>query len=144
MLLEASGLRSHIEKELFSGLPVFGTCAGLILLARTVIDGRSDQWSFGLLDVTVMRNGFGRQVRSFEAELAVRGLGRPMQAVFIRAPVITEVSEKVEILAAVDYRFSDDSMREVPVVVAAGTVVATSFHPEISGDPRLHELAFRR
>ncbi|MCI2976352.1 MAG: pyridoxal 5'-phosphate synthase glutaminase subunit PdxT [Ferrimicrobium sp.] len=143
LLLEASGLRQPIAAELAAGLPALGTCAGLIMLARTVVGGRDDQWSFGFLDVAVLRNGFGRQVRSFEADLQVRGLADPMRAVFIRAPVITDVGDKVEELAAVQYQFSDGSNALVPVVVAQGSLVATSFHPEVSRDPRLHELAFR-
>jgi len=144
LLLEASGLREPIAAELAAGLPALGTCAGLIMLARTVVGGRDDQWSFGFLDVAVLRNGFGRQVRSFEADVQVRGLADPMRAVFIRAPVITDVGDKVEELAAVQYQFSDGSNTLVPVVVAQGSLVATSFHPEVSRDPRLHELAFRR
>ncbi len=144
LLLEASDLRIPVEAEIHAGLPVLGTCAGLIMLARTVVGGRLDQWSFGALDVSVIRNGFGRQVRSFEADLAVQGLGETMRAVFIRAPAITEVGEKVNTLASVGYRFADGSVRDVPAVVAQGSIVATSFHPEVSRDPRLHELAFRR
>lgn len=143
LLMDASGLRSPIEAEISAGLPVLGTCAGLIMLARTVIGGRSDQWSFGALDVAVVRNGFGRQVRSFEADLVVQGLSETMRAVFIRAPAVTEVGDKVTTLASVGYRFADGTAREVPVVVAQGSIVATSFHPEVSRDPRLHELAFR-
>ncbi|KJE77898.1 pyridoxal 5'-phosphate synthase glutaminase subunit PdxT [Ferrimicrobium acidiphilum] len=144
LLLEASDMRVPIGAEIHAGLPVLGTCAGLIMLARAVVGGRSDQWSFEALDVAVMRNGFGRQVRSFEADLAVQGLDERMRAVFIRAPAITEVGEKVTTLASVGYRFADGSTRDVPAVVAEGSIVATSFHPEISKDPRLHELAFRR
>jgi 5'-phosphate synthase pdxT subunit len=144
LLLEASDLRVPIGAEIYAGLPVLGTCAGLIMLARTVVGGRSDQWSFGALDVAVMRNGFGRQVRSFEADLDVHGLSEPMRAVFIRAPAIAEVGEKVTTLASIGYRFVDGSTRDVPAVVAQGSIVATSFHPEVSQDPRLHELAFRR
>ncbi|WP_298209472.1 pyridoxal 5'-phosphate synthase glutaminase subunit PdxT [Ferrimicrobium sp.] len=144
ILSEASGLRQPLATEVRSGLPVLGTCAGLIMLARTIIGGRADQWSYEVLDVTVMRNGFGRQVRSFEADIAVRGLETPMRAIFIRAPVITQVGEKVETLASVRYQFVDGASREVPVVVAGGSIIATSFHPEVSRDPRLHELAFTR
>ncbi|WP_298403137.1 pyridoxal 5'-phosphate synthase glutaminase subunit PdxT [Ferrimicrobium sp.] len=144
LLLEASGLRCPITEELRDGLPALGTCAGLIMLSRTVIGGREDQWSFGVLDVAVRRNGFGRQVRSFEANLVVEGLVDVMRAVFIRAPVITEVGDKVEVLASVPYRFPDGTQVQVPVVVAEGSLVASSFHPELAGDPRLHELAFGR
>ena len=144
ILSEASGLRQPLAAEVKSGLPVFGTCAGLIMLARTIIGGRPDQWSYGALDVTVLRNGFGRQVRSFEADLAVSGLDTPMRAIFIRAPVITETGDKVETLASVEYRFVDGTSRVLPVVIAGGSIVATSFHPEVSQDPRLHELAFTR
>ncbi len=143
LLIEAAGLRRPIEEALASGMPALGTCAGLIMLARSIVGGRPDQWSFRALDVTVVRNGFGRQVRSFEADLTVRGLdAKPMRAAFIRAPVITAIGPGVTTLATVPYEFDDGSKRDVDVVVAQGAIVATSFHPELVGDPRLHLLAF--
>jgi 5'-phosphate synthase pdxT subunit len=144
LLLEASGLRKPLEAALAEGMPAFGTCAGLILLARSIEGGRDDQWSFGVVNVTVRRNGFGRQVCSFETDLAVAGVaGPPMHATFIRAPVITAVGSDVEVLAEVTYRF-EEGETTVPVVVRQGSVVATSFHPELAGDARLHQLAFPR
>lgn len=145
MLIEAAALRQPLAAALAEGMPALGTCAGLILLARGIEGGRPDQWSFGVLDVDVRRNGFGRQVRSFEADLSVVGVdGGPMRAVFIRAPVVTRVGPSVDVVAQVAYQFADGSERTVPVVVRQGNVVATSFHPELLGDARLHVLAFAR
>jgi 5'-phosphate synthase pdxT subunit len=132
MLLESSELFDPVAERLRDGLPVFGTCAGLILLARDVIDGRADQRSFGVLDVAVRRNAFGRQVDSFEADLDIDGLeGGPFPAVFIRAPVVERAGEGVDVLALVD---------DAPVLVRQGSVLAAAFHPELSGDLRLHQL----
>jgi len=130
-LLEANDLFGPLERRLAAGLPAFGTCAGMILLAREVLDGRPDQRSFGAIDIGVRRNAFGRQVDSFEADLPVQGLDRPLHAVFIRAPVVERVGDGVEVLAEVDGR---------PVCCRQGSVVVTAFHPELSGDARLHEL----
>jgi 5'-phosphate synthase pdxT subunit len=132
LLLDSSGLRAPVASRVADGVPVLGTCAGLILLARGVIDGRDDQQSFGVLDIDVRRNAFGRQVDSFEADLSVAGLeGGPFHAVFIRAPVVERVGDGVEVLARVD---------DKPVLVRAGVVVAAAFHPELSGDDRIHRL----
>jgi 5'-phosphate synthase pdxT subunit len=132
LLLESSGLFDALADRLRDGLPVFGTCAGMILLARDVLDGRPDQRSFGVLDVAVRRNAFGRQVDSFEADLDVAGLaGGPFPAVFIRAPVVERSGDGVEVLATVD---------GAPVLVRQGPVLAAAFHPELSGDLRLHQL----
>ncbi|HVN50007.1 MAG TPA: pyridoxal 5'-phosphate synthase glutaminase subunit PdxT [Acidimicrobiales bacterium] len=130
-LLEANDLTEPLQRRLDAGMPAFGTCAGMILLAREVLDGRPDQRSFAAIDVAVRRNAFGRQVDSFETDLAVRGLDAPVHAVFIRAPVVERVGDGVEVLAEVDGR---------PVCCRQGRVVVTAFHPELSGDPRLHEL----
>jgi 5'-phosphate synthase pdxT subunit len=131
-LLDTSGVRAPLAERLADGLPVLGTCAGMILLAREVVDGRPDQESFGAIDVAVRRNAYGRQRDSFEAALVVDGLvGRPFPGVFIRAPRIETVGEGVEVLA----RHED-----VPVLARQDRVWVTSFHPEISGDLRLHEL----
>ncbi len=130
LLLDKDGLRQAVADRLAEGLPTLGTCAGLILLAADVTDGRPDQRSFGVLDVTVQRNGYGRQRDSFEAEIDIRGLG-PFPAVFIRAPRITRVGEDVDVLASVD---GD------PVLVRQGPFLAAAFHPELSGDLRLHDL----
>ena len=132
MLLESSGLFDPVADRLAGGMPAFGTCAGMILLGSEILDGRPDQRCFGALDIAVQRNAFGRQVDSFEADLAVRGVeGPPLHAVFIRAPVVERVADEVEVLAAVDGR---------PVLCRQGPVLAAAFHPELGDDPRLHEL----
>ncbi len=110
-------------------MPVFGTCAGMILLATDVFDGRPDQRSFGAIDIAVRRNGYGRQIDSFETDIDVAGLDEPFHAVFIRAPKVESVGAGVEVLAAHD---------GVPVVARHGTVFVASFHPELTGDARLH------
>ncbi len=131
-LLALSGLFDPIAERLAAGMPAFGTCAGLILLAGEVLDGRPDQRSFGLLDVAVRRNAFGRQVDSFETDLSVDGLGGgAFPAVFIRAPVVERVGEGVDVLASVGSH---------PVLCRQGPVLAAAFHPELSDDLRLHEL----
>jgi 5'-phosphate synthase pdxT subunit len=131
-LLDTSGLRGPLLDRLRDGMPVLGTCAGLILLASEVRDGRPDQVPLGALAVAVRRNGYGRQRDSFETGLAVTGLtGAPFPGVFIRAPVVEEVGEGVEILAAHDGR---------PVLVRQGNVWGATFHPELSGDLRVHQL----
>jgi pyridoxal 5'-phosphate synthase pdxT subunit len=138
MLLESSGLTGPLTERLAAGIPVLGTCAGLILLASEVLDGRPDQRSFGVLDLTVRRNGFGRQLESFETDVEVRGLaGGPVRAVFIRAPVITRVGENVDVLATIP---GAEGRESIPVVCRQGPVLATAFHPELTGDPRLHRL----
>lgn len=130
MLLERAGLFEPLAERLAGGMPAFGTCAGMILLAADVLDGRPDQRSFAAVDVGVRRNAFGRQVRSFEAPLDVAGLaGGPFDAVFIRAPAVERVGPGVEVLATVDGR---------PVLCRQGPVLVSSFHPELSGDVRLH------
>ena len=130
-LLDLSGLFDPLAERLTAGLPAFGTCAGLILLSSRILDGRPDQRSFGILDVDVRRNGFGRQVDSFEPALAVEGVaGGGFPAVFIRAPVIERVGDGVEVLATVGSR---------PVLCRQGAVLAAAFHPELSDDLRLHQ-----
>lgn len=130
LLLDSSGLRGPLEDRLRSGLPAFGTCAGMILLARSVVDGSPT--GLGAIDLTVRRNAFGSQARSFEAEVDVAGVeGGPVHAVFIRAPVVEEAGPDVEVLAEVDGR---------PVVARQGSVLVCAFHPELMGDLRLHEL----
>jgi 5'-phosphate synthase pdxT subunit len=130
MLLESSGLFEPLAERIADGLAVLGTCAGMILLAADVLDGRPDQRSFGAIDLVVRRNGFGRQVDSFEVDLDVDGLaGGAFHAVFIRAPVVDAAGSVVEVLARVDGR---------PVLCRQGAVTAAAFHPELSGDLRLH------
>ncbi|HEX6568213.1 MAG TPA: pyridoxal 5'-phosphate synthase glutaminase subunit PdxT [Acidimicrobiales bacterium] len=132
MLLDSSGLVEPVGARLGAGMPAFGTCAGMILLGHEILDGRPDQRCFDVIDVTVRRNAFGRQVDSFEADLSVGGLeGPPVHAVFIRAPVVEAVGDGVEVLAAVDGR---------PVLCRQGPVFVAAFHPELGDDPRLHEL----
>jgi len=133
LLLVSSGLQAPLEARLQAGLPAFGTCAGMILLARRVVDGAGvDQPGLGAIDLAVRRNAFGTQARSFEAELDVSDVeGGPVHAVFIRAPVVEEAGPGVEILAQVDGR---------PVVARQGPVLVCAFHPELVGDLRLHEL----
>ncbi len=133
-LLTTSGLRDPLGVALGEGLPVFGTCAGLIMLACSVSDGRSDQWSYGRLDVAVRRNGYGRQVASFEADVEVKGLG-PVPGVFIRAPRIEGVGDDVHVWASYDHGDG-----EHPVLVRQGSAWGCSFHPELTSDTRLHEL----
>lgn len=130
-LLVTSGLFDALGERLDSGLAALGTCAGMILLARTVLDGRPDQRCFGAVNISVRRNAYGRQVDSFETDLEIRGLDGPFHAVFIRAPIITEVGEGVEVLA---------EHESLPVVVRDGNVVVASFHPELTGDGRFHQL----
>jgi 5'-phosphate synthase pdxT subunit len=132
MLLESSGLFEPLSERLADGLPALGTCAGMILLGREILDGRSDQRCFGAIDIDVRRNAFGRQVDSFEADLAVEGVGdRPVHAVFIRAPVVERIGTGVDVLATVEGR---------PVLCRQGPVIVAAFHPELGDDPRLHEL----
>jgi len=129
-LLDTSGLRVPLTDRLGGGLPVFGTCAGMILLATDVLDGRDDQRSFGAIDIAVRRNAFGRQRDSFEVDLEVAGLeGGPLHAVFIRAPVVDRVGDDVEVLAEVE---------EGPVLCRSGAIMVCSFHPELGNDRRLH------
>ncbi len=136
MLLDSSGLSRELEEMVADGLPMLGTCAGMILLAREVVDGRPDQRSYGAIDLAVRRNGFGRQVASFETDLDVKGLDEPMHAVFIRAPLVERTGVGVEVLAEVDLP-GEQGRR--PVVCAEGGVIVSSFHPELAGDGRLHE-----
>ncbi len=130
-LLDTAGIRDPLRRLLDDGLAVFGTCAGMILLAKEVVDGRADQRSFGVVDVAVRRNAYGRQRDSFETDLAVDGLpGGPFPGVFIRAPRIESVGDDVEVLASYDGH---------PVLARQRRVWVASFHPELSGDLRLHE-----
>jgi pyridoxal 5'-phosphate synthase pdxT subunit len=131
MLLDSAGLFEPLSDFVASGAPVLGTCAGMILLASAVTDGRSDQRSLGGLDISVRRNGYGRQLDSFEADVAVTGLDTPFHAVFIRAPVVLALGPGVEALATMD---------GVAVLCRSRSVIAASFHPELSGDDRIHKL----
>lgn len=134
-LVRAFDLFEPLRERLRAGMPAFGSCAGMIMLADRIEGGRSDQQTLGGLDITVRRNAFGRQVDSFEEDLAVVGLDEPVRAVFIRAPWVAEVGPGVEVLAEV-VRGSERH----PVAVRQGALLATSFHPEVTGDHRLHRL----
>jgi 5'-phosphate synthase pdxT subunit len=127
-LLESSGLFDPIAVRIADGMPVFGTCAGMILLASEILDGRSDQRSFSAIDISVRRNAFGRQVDSFEA--TINSSVGDFHGVFIRAPRIERVGDGVEVLG---------SINDEPVLVRQGNVLAASFHPELSNDARVHE-----
>jgi len=130
-LVERWGLRQPILDLAQSGAPLFGTCAGMILLAREIVGG--EEPSFGLLDVTVERNAFGRQLDSFEADLSVPVLGDgPVHGVFIRAPIVERVGPNVDVLARLD----DGRV----VAVRERNIIATAFHPELAGETRFHRL----
>lgn len=132
-LLRTFELLEPVRSRLAAGMPAYGSCAGMILLARDVLDGRPDQVQLGGLDVVVRRNAFGRQVDSFESDLEIAGVdgAEPFHAVFIRAPWVESVDEGVDVLATVRGR---------AVAVRQGPVLATAFHPELTGDPRVHRL----
>ncbi|GAA1847668.1 pyridoxal 5'-phosphate synthase glutaminase subunit PdxT [Asanoa iriomotensis] len=136
------GLYDPIAKRLADGMPVYGSCAGMIMLASTVLDGRPDQRSFGAISMTVRRNAFGRQVDSFEAPVPVAGLAGddPFHAVFIRAPWVESVGDGVTVLGAIDRAGADGVIAPHVVAVRQGAALATSFHPELTGDLRLHGL----
>jgi 5'-phosphate synthase pdxT subunit len=127
-------LLEPIRERLAAGLPALGTCAGMILLADRLLDGADGQGTFGGLDVVVRRNAFGRQVDSFETRVCFEGFEDPLHAVFIRAPWVEEVGAGVEVLA----RVASGAAAGRIVAVREGRLMATSFHPEISGDPRVH------
>ena len=129
-LLTTSNLFDPIAKRLSDEMPVFGTCAGMILLAENVYDARPDQRSFAALDIDVRRNAYGRQIDSFESDLTVADLDGVFHAVFIRAPRVERIGAGVEVLAAHD---GD------PVLVRQGRMLAASFHPELTPDARIHE-----
>ena len=136
LLLESSGLLEPVAARLRDGMPAFGTCAGMILLAGEVFDGRPDQHQLSAIDISVRRNAFGRQVDSFETDLAVSGLDGTFHAVFIRAPVVERAGPDVQVLATV--AGSDGTGR--PVLCRRGPILVSAFHPELSGDNRLHRL----
>ena len=130
-LLVASDLGVELSKRLHDGLPVFGTCAGMIMMARTIHDGRPDQISLDAMDIQVRRNGYGRQNDSFEQDISITSLDSPFHALFIRAPVIESIGNDVEVLASIDER---------PVLVRQAHALASSFHPELVSDLRVHEI----
>ncbi len=122
-LMEYMDLFAPLKERIENGLPVFGTCAGLILLAKNVVDKKEGQLTLGVLDVTVKRNAYGRQVDSFEADISIKGLDKPYRAIFIRAPMIEEVGEGVEVLAEHNGK---------PILVRQGNILGATFHPELN------------
>lgn len=132
-LSRAFGMRDPLRAAIAAGMPVYGTCAGLIMLADEIVDGIAGQQTLGGLDIRVRRNAFGTQVDSFEADLEVPAMGAPpVRAVFIRAPVVEEVGEGVETMAAL----ADGRV----VAVRHGALLGTAFHPEVTGEHRFHRL----
>ncbi|MFC7614161.1 pyridoxal 5'-phosphate synthase glutaminase subunit PdxT [Actinokineospora soli] len=140
-LLAAFDLLEPLRARVAGGMPVYGSCAGMILLAEKIIGGRSDQHQVGGIDAVVRRNAFGRQVDSFEADLDFAGLdGGPVHAVFIRAPWVESASASVEVLARVPDTPGAGEAGGRIVAVRQGRVLATAFHPELTGDHRVHRL----
>ena len=138
-LLQVFELLEPLRERLRGGLPAYGSCAGMILLASEVLDTRPDAEHLGAIDMTVRRNAFGRQVVSFESDLEFEGIiGDPIRAVFIRAPWVERVGPGVEVLAQVPAAAGEAAGRIV--AVRQGSVIATSFHPEVTGDRRVHEM----
>ncbi len=132
-----------IRQRIKEGMPVFGTCAGMIMLADRIEDGTADQETLGGLDITVRRNAFGRQVDSFEGDVSFAGLDDPVHAVFIRAPWVEDTGPEVEVLARVDDTVAGgapDGAAGRIVAVRQRSLMATSFHPEVDGDGRIHRL----
>ena len=131
MLLDWNGMRTPIQESISAGMPIFGTCAGMIVLAREVLDGRDDQKPLEAIDITVRRNAFGRQVDSFESEIDVIGLDEPFPSVFIRAPIVETIGEGVKVFARIDEKI---------VLCGTDSILVASFHPELSNDGRIHEM----
>ena len=130
-LRERFGLSEPLHQRATAGMPLYGTCAGLILMAKEIEGPHDAPHRLGLMDVTVRRNAYGRQVDSFETDLEVEGLAEPYRAVFIRAPVVERTGDEVEVLAYVDGK---------PVLVRQGRMLASTFHPEMTGDNRVHSM----
>jgi len=136
-LVDEFDLREPIESRIRAGMPVYGSCAGMIMLATEVLDGRPDQRPFGAIEMTVRRNAFGRQVDSFEAPVTLSGVeGGPVPAVFIRAPWVERVGDGVEVAG----RVASGRAAGRIVAVRQGNLLATAFHPELTGDLRVHRL----
>ncbi len=131
MLLESNALRQTLSERLNHGMPVFGTCAGMIVLSKVILDGREDQSPLNAIDIVVRRNAFGRQVDSFESSIDVEGLSEPFPAIFIRAPIVESVGDDVDVYAKVDDQI---------VLCGNATTLVASFHPELSSDTRIHEM----
>jgi 5'-phosphate synthase pdxT subunit len=128
-LADRFGLIEPLRERIDAGMPVYGTCAGMIFLASSVTEG--EQHLLGVLDVVVARNAWGRQNESFEEEVEIAGFDRPFPAVFIRAPWVAKLGDEVEVLATISGH---------PVMVRQGSILATSFHPELTGDDRIHRM----
>lgn len=151
MLAVRDGLMEPLRAARSAGMPMYGSCAGMIMLADHVLDGRADQETVGGIDMVVRRNAFGRQVDSFETEVEVSGLEAAFPAVFIRAPWVESVGERVEVLARVTQPDRGGSAgppgpladADTIVAVRQGPLIASSFHPELTGDPRFHEMFVR-
>ncbi|HEX2705465.1 MAG TPA: pyridoxal 5'-phosphate synthase glutaminase subunit PdxT [Candidatus Lustribacter sp.] len=133
-LVRAFGLDEPLRRRIAEGMPVYGSCAGMIMLADRIADARPDQHCLGGLDITVRRNAFGRQVDSFEEDLDFTGLAHPVHAVFIRAPWVEQFGAAVEVLARIEAGPAAGRI----VAVRQGALLATSFHPEVTGDTRVH------
>ena len=134
-LIRVFGIDNALRQRLQDGMPCLATCAGLILLSSEVLDGRDDQLTMNMLDISVRRNAWGRQVESFETELTIDGFDAPFHGVFIRAPRIESVGESVTVLA---------THNGEPVAVNQGNVIGLTFHPEMTDDIRIHELFVSR
>jgi len=130
-LLVASGLGKTLTQKIDDGFPVFGTCAGMIMMANSIVDGRSDQIVLNAMDIQVRRNGYGRQNDSFEQDIEIESFEVPFHALFIRAPIIEKIANDVEVLSTV---------KDHPVLVRQGKALASSFHPELVSDLRVHEI----
>ena len=143
-LVRVFELLEPLRERIAGGLPVFGTCAGMIMLADRIEDGASDQETLGGLDITVRRNAFGRQVDSFETDLDFSGLEEPVHAVFSRAPWVEAVGDGVEVLAAIPDETDAGAAAGRIVAVRQGPLMATSFHPEVGGDGRVHRMFVER
>jgi pyridoxal 5'-phosphate synthase pdxT subunit len=130
-LMDRYGLLTPVVERARGGMPLYGTCAGMILMAREVVGDQDAPHRLGVMDIGVQRNAYGRQIASFEADISVTGMDHPFPAVFIRAPVVETVGAGVDVLATCD---------DVPVLVRQGHLLASSFHPEMTGDIRIHEL----
>ena len=128
-LLESSGIFEALHERSINGMPILGTCAGMILLSSKITDGRNDQKPLKLIDIEVRRNGYGRQIDSFESDLMIKGFKDFFKGVFIRAPLVESVGEKVDVLAELNGQ---------PIMCRQESTIVTSFHPELADDDRMH------
>ena len=128
-LLESSGIFEALHERSINGMPILGTCAGMILLSSKITDGRNDQKPLKLIDIEVRRNGYGRQIDSFESDLMIKGFKDFFKGVFIRAPLVESVGEKVDVLAELNGQ---------PIMCRQESTIVTSFHPELADDDRIH------